>query len=159
MWGLWWTKRHWGRFSPSTSVSPANHSTDFSIIIITWGWHSRPFSGRSVEWTLIPPPTIQIKKKKGKVVPMHHTMKTYCGEGECRYSFTILDLGTRWSASRPGGPRYPMDRRLGGPQSRSRRCGDEKNLFPLLGMEPRPSNPNPSLHRRNHVVVNLVSSG
>jgi hypothetical protein len=25
MWGLWWTKRHWGRFSPSTSVSPANH--------------------------------------------------------------------------------------------------------------------------------------
>jgi hypothetical protein len=30
-------KRHWGRFSPSTSVSPANHSTDFSIIIITRG--------------------------------------------------------------------------------------------------------------------------
>jgi hypothetical protein len=26
-----------GRFSPSTSVSPANHSTDFSIIIITRG--------------------------------------------------------------------------------------------------------------------------
>jgi hypothetical protein len=25
MWGLWWTKRHWDRFSPSTSVSPANH--------------------------------------------------------------------------------------------------------------------------------------
>jgi hypothetical protein len=38
MWGLWWTKRHWGRFSPSTSVSPANHdSTNFSIIIITRG--------------------------------------------------------------------------------------------------------------------------
>jgi hypothetical protein len=35
MWGLWWTKRHWSRFSPSTLVSPANHSTDFSIIIIT----------------------------------------------------------------------------------------------------------------------------
>jgi hypothetical protein len=35
MWGLWWTKQHWGRFSPSTSVSPANHhSTNFSIIII-----------------------------------------------------------------------------------------------------------------------------
>jgi hypothetical protein len=30
-------KAHWGRFSPSTSVSPANHSTDFSIIIITRG--------------------------------------------------------------------------------------------------------------------------
>jgi hypothetical protein len=37
IWDLWWTKRHWGRFSPSTSVSPANHPTDFSIIIITRG--------------------------------------------------------------------------------------------------------------------------
>jgi hypothetical protein len=63
MWGLWCTKRHWGRFSPSTSVSPANHSTDFSIIIYTRGWHNRPLSGRSVEWTLIPPPTMKIKKK------------------------------------------------------------------------------------------------
>jgi hypothetical protein len=60
--GVWWTKRHWGRFSPSTSVSPANHSTNFSIIIITRGWRNRPLSGRSVEWTLIPPPTTQIKK-------------------------------------------------------------------------------------------------
>jgi hypothetical protein len=49
----------------STSVSPANHSTDFSIIIITRGWHNRPLSARSVEWTLIPPPTVQIKKKHG----------------------------------------------------------------------------------------------
>jgi hypothetical protein len=37
MWGLLWTKRHWGRFSPSSSVSPANHFTDFSIIIINRG--------------------------------------------------------------------------------------------------------------------------
>jgi hypothetical protein len=52
MWGLWWTKRHWGRFSPSTSVFPANHhSTNFSIIIITWGWYNRPVVGRSDEWT------------------------------------------------------------------------------------------------------------
>jgi hypothetical protein len=37
-WDLWWTKWRWGRFSPSTSVSPANlHSTKFSIIIITQG--------------------------------------------------------------------------------------------------------------------------
>jgi hypothetical protein len=41
-----------GRFSPSTSVSLANHhSTDFSIIIITRGWHNRPIGGRSAEWT------------------------------------------------------------------------------------------------------------
>jgi hypothetical protein len=34
MWNLWWTKRHWGRFSPSTSVSPAKHPTDCSTLII-----------------------------------------------------------------------------------------------------------------------------
>jgi hypothetical protein len=51
-WGLLWTKRHWGCFSPSTSVSHANHhSTNFSIIIITWGWHNRPIGGRSAELT------------------------------------------------------------------------------------------------------------
>jgi hypothetical protein len=34
-WHLWWTKWHWGRFSPSTSVSPANsHSTNCSTLII-----------------------------------------------------------------------------------------------------------------------------
>jgi hypothetical protein len=34
---LWWTKWHWGRFSPSTSVSSANpHFTDCSIIIIIY---------------------------------------------------------------------------------------------------------------------------
>jgi hypothetical protein len=51
MWGLWWTKRQWGRFSPSTSVSHAKHSTNFFIIIINRGWHSRPVGGRSAEWT------------------------------------------------------------------------------------------------------------
>jgi hypothetical protein len=48
---LWWTKRHTGRFSPSTSVSPANHSTNFSIIIIIQGWHNWFIGGRSAEWT------------------------------------------------------------------------------------------------------------
>jgi hypothetical protein len=51
MWDLWWTKRHWRRFSPSTSVSPASYATNFSIVIITRGWHNRPISGRSAEWT------------------------------------------------------------------------------------------------------------
>jgi hypothetical protein len=40
MWGLWWTKRHWGRISPSTSVSPASYSTNFTIVIITLVWHN-----------------------------------------------------------------------------------------------------------------------
>jgi hypothetical protein len=32
---LWWTKRRWGRFYASTSVSPATHSTDcYTLLII-----------------------------------------------------------------------------------------------------------------------------
>jgi hypothetical protein len=36
-------------------------------------------------------------------------------------------------------PRYPWDRRLGGPQNRSGRCGVETNLLPLRGIELCPS--------------------
>jgi hypothetical protein len=64
---------------------------------------------------------------------------------ERRYSSTILDLGTRWRwvvgfTPRPLYPRrkilrYPLDKRLGG------RCGEEKNVLPLPGIEPRPYSP------------------
>jgi hypothetical protein len=48
--GVCGTKWRWGRFSPSTSVSPVNlYSTKFSIIIITRGRNNRPFSGRLAE--------------------------------------------------------------------------------------------------------------
>jgi hypothetical protein len=43
--------------------SLAKHSTNFSIIIITRGWHNRPFVAAvpsGPNWT--PPPTIPIKK-------------------------------------------------------------------------------------------------
>jgi hypothetical protein len=34
IWDLWWKKLHWGRCSPSTTVSPANsHYTNSSIFI------------------------------------------------------------------------------------------------------------------------------
>jgi hypothetical protein len=39
------------------------------------------------------------------------------------------------------GPRYPLDTRLDGSQSRSGHCGEEKNFLPLPRNEPRPSNP------------------
>jgi hypothetical protein len=45
---------------------PSNHSTDFSIIIITWGWHNRPLVASVSSGPWIPPPTTQIKKKKFK---------------------------------------------------------------------------------------------
>jgi hypothetical protein len=52
MWDLWWTKWHWGRFSPSTSVSVANHhSTKFSILTITRGRYNRPIGSRRAGWT------------------------------------------------------------------------------------------------------------
>jgi hypothetical protein len=52
MWDLWWTKWRWGRFSPSTSVSPANlHFTNFSTITITYqpGLVQQASSGRSTK--------------------------------------------------------------------------------------------------------------
>jgi hypothetical protein len=63
---------------------------------------------------------------------MHHTMKTYWGGGGGCIGPRILDLGTRrrWVVSftpRRLYPRHPLERRLGGPQSRSERGGDEKN--------------------------------
>jgi hypothetical protein len=59
MWGLWWTKGHWGRFSPSTSVSLADHhSTNFFIIIITIGLLVAALP-RGPNWT--PPSLYQLK--------------------------------------------------------------------------------------------------
>jgi hypothetical protein len=66
--------------------------------------------------------------------------------GDWRYSSThfltsALD-GGEWSASRPGrftpreSPWCPLDRRLGGPQSRSGRGGEEKNSQPPPRIEP-----------------------
>jgi hypothetical protein len=49
---FWWTKWPWGRFSLSTSVSPANlYSTNFSTITITYhpGLVQEVSSGRSTQ--------------------------------------------------------------------------------------------------------------
>jgi len=77
---------------------------------------------------------------RNKAVPLH-AMMALGGRGGV--APTILDLGTRWgewSASRPGralprgkDPRYPLDRRLGGLQSRSGRRGWRKNYFASCG--------------------------
>jgi hypothetical protein len=58
----------------------------------------------------------------------------------------IHDLGTRWRwvvsftplplYPQGNSPWYPLERRLGGPQSRSRRGGEEKNSQLLSGLEP-----------------------
>jgi hypothetical protein len=65
------------------------------------------------------------------------------------YSFLTLALdGGEWSASRSGhalpwgkDPRYPLYRRLGGPQSQSGHRDYRKNPLPLPGIEPRSPGP------------------
>jgi hypothetical protein len=63
-------------------------------------------------------------------------MNTY-GEGIAP-PFLTSALDDEWSASRPGcfipkegAGGYPLGRRLGGLQSRSGRCGIEKNFLPV----------------------------
>jgi hypothetical protein len=53
-------------------------------------------------------------------------------------------------------PRYPLDKRLSGPQSRSACCGVEINPFPLSGIEPWPSSP--SLYRLSYPGCWFVTS-
>jgi hypothetical protein len=71
-------------------------------------------------------------------------MKAYwVSEGIAPYTF--FDLGASWSwavsfTTRPPysegkSPLYPLDRRLGGAQSQSGRCGEEKNSQPLPGLD------------------------
>jgi hypothetical protein len=87
---------------------------------------------------------------KGKIVPVLNELSTtplsHMGSG-CIYPH-FLDsavVGGEWSASRPGrftpggrAPRYPMDRRLRGAQSRSGRFGEEKILDPTGTRTPTP---------------------
>jgi hypothetical protein len=100
--GLWWTKLHWGRFIIC-----------FLLVF-----------GRSY---------IEVVAKKGKVVSVLNYLCSvpWRRMGKMRYSYIILDLCTRWRwvvaftllplYPRREIPRYPLDRRLGGSQSRSGR--------------------------------------
>jgi hypothetical protein len=68
-------------------------------------------------------------------------MKAYWGvEYSSTHSLTSALDGGEWSSSRAGrfspqgeNPWYPMDRKLGGPLSRSGRGGEEKNSQLLRG--------------------------
>jgi hypothetical protein len=87
----------------------------------------------------------KIKVKLSLCLTKHHAMKTYWGS--VGIAPRILDLGTRWRSMVSFTPRplypagkcswYPLDRRLGGPQSRSGRGGEDKNSHP----PPRESKP------------------
>jgi hypothetical protein len=89
----------------------------------------------------------------------HCAMKTYW-EWRCNsthYLTSVLD-GGEWSASYiPQGksPRYPLDRRLGRPQTRSGHGVEEKNFQPPPRIEPRSSDGS----ARSQSVYRLSYSG
>jgi hypothetical protein len=98
------------------------------------------FNLNNQKYTNITPLTLKLSLCLTK----HHAMKTYWGSGGI--APRSLDLGTRWrwvisftpQPLYPQGksPWYPLDRRLGGPQSRSGQGGKEKNSQPPPGIEP-----------------------
>jgi hypothetical protein len=69
---------------------------------------------------------------------MHYAIKTRDAVHVQLHIFLTSALdGGEWSASRPGrctpgkrAPRYPFDRKLGGPQNRAGRHGEEKSPTP-----------------------------
>jgi hypothetical protein len=63
-------------------------------------------------------------------------MKAYWGSGGIALRILDLEVGGQLQATEGKSPWYPLDRRLGGPQSRSGRGGEEKNSQPLPGFEP-----------------------
>jgi hypothetical protein len=83
----------------------------------------------------------KVKVKFSLRLTKHHAMRTYWGNGGIA---PLIDLGTRWKwvvgftprSHYPQGkrPLYPLDRRLGGPQSRSGRGGAEKNIVMNFNM-------------------------
>jgi len=86
-------------------------------------------------------------QSKGKVASVRNWAPRHEGVlGSGGIAPRILHLGTRWRLMMSFTPRpiyrqwksswYPLHRWLGGPQRRSGRCGKEKNLKPLPGLEP-----------------------
>jgi hypothetical protein len=92
-------------------------------------------------------------KDKGKVAPVLSKLSTmpWRRMGEWMYRSTYSWPNWRWAVSftarplypRGNSPRYPLDRRLGGPQNRSGRGEIKENLDPPGIPTPRPSSPQP----------------
>jgi hypothetical protein len=148
-------KRYNGKICVNISLIPASGSSKwalpFEFISI-----SHPRNACCIFYRVfLHPKNIKWKEKllellkKGKVVPVLNYLSTmpWRHMGKWRYSSTIPNFGTRWRwvvSFMPLSlyPRYQLDNRLGGPQSRSGCCGGEKNLA-LPGIGPRTSSPSP----------------
>jgi hypothetical protein len=62
-------------------------STNFSIIVITRGWHNRPIDGRSAEWTQLAsnPHYTNLKEK----TVTEKSGRSYLGRNESKRTFLI----------------------------------------------------------------------
>jgi hypothetical protein len=84
---------------------------------------------------------LHIKVKQSRYTPLRRLGKRMYSS----YSFTTSAIdGVSGQGHAPAAlypwrkdPRYPLDRKLGGPQSRSGHRGLRKNPLPLQGIEPR----------------------
>jgi hypothetical protein len=63
-------------------------------------------------------------------------MKMYWGNDIGTKWRWVVSFTLRWIYSQGNIPWYPLDRKLGGPQSRSGRGGEEKYSQPPPGIEP-----------------------
>jgi hypothetical protein len=81
------------------------------------------------------------------VVNKHNVVKTYGMYGEYSYSSTPGPLYPKWKR-----PRYPLDKRLGGPRSRSGRDGENKS-FHCSCWKSKPGRPASSLVTK---LINLL---
>jgi hypothetical protein len=100
---------------------------------------------------------------QSKAVPLH-VIEAFVGERmHSSYSFLTLALdGVISVTSRPRcrppgkGPKVPLDRRLGGAQSRSGHRGYRKSLLPLPGIEPRqPERPDFNIKTSGMLYVSI----
>jgi hypothetical protein len=107
----------------------------------------RRFHGMGVSTQKTLPLLLKVKVMLSLCLTKQNAMKTYWGVEVHLHAFLTLTLdGGERPASRPGrftprerAPWYPLDRRLGGPQSQSGHDVEEKNSQPLPGFEPRSS--------------------
>jgi hypothetical protein len=89
----------------------------------------------------------------------HHAMKTYVGVDVLIHVFLTLALvgGVLRFTTRPLYPRYPLDRRLGGPQNRSGRLGEEKKTAPTGNLNSDPSAVQPVASRSTDCAIPVHS--
>jgi len=93
-------------------------------------------------WLTVINMNIYKKVNFSQCLTKYHAMKTYFGNGGI--ATLILNLGTRWSWVISFTPRllflrYPLVRRLSGPQSHSAPDGEEENIshqFPYRELKP-----------------------